>query len=250
MELLQKMVVTKVNKTMVVNSAAGRQVTVTNRPVFGLSLCESGQITYTMGTEHFVSRPGVAVLLPKGGNYTLHGDKNGLFPVINFQCKELECDRITLIPAAEQETCLRIFREMNQLSPQENRLELLGAFYKLLSVLSVDNEPKPMLSLIKYLENNLADPTLSNTRLAQEMGISEVYLRKLFQRYYKTTPKQYILDMRLGKARQLLVETALSVTQIARECGFSTPYHFCRCFKDKVGLPPTEYARENRAYMI
>ena len=91
---------------------------------------------------------------------------------------------------------------------------------------------------------------LSKAALAKKAGISEVYLRKLFLTYYKITPKQYILDIRLSKAKQLLVDTAFTVTDIARECGFASLYHFCRCFKKKTGTTPTEYAKNNRIYQI
>lgn len=251
MELFQNIIVTDIKKPFVVNSAAGRNGIITDRTSFGLSFCQSGQITYTMDGNRYVSKPGTVVLLPKGGSYTLHGDKDGLFPVINFQCKNLNCTKIALIPLADQDTCIRLFEEMKGLSlSPENRLEILSVFYKLLSNLSSRCAPKPLYFLNKYLEKNLADPTLSNTRLAAEMGISEVYLRKLFTTYYKTTPKQYILDLRLRKAKQLLVDTTLAVTDISSECGFSSLYHFCRCFKNKTGMTPTEYAKQNRIFQI
>lgn len=251
MELFQKIIVTDVKKPFVVNSAAGRQVTMTERTSFGLSFCLSGQITYTMNGNRYVSKPGTAVLLPKGGSYTLHGDKDGLFPVINFQCQNLNCTQITTIPLSDQEACIQLFREIKQLSlSKDNRLEVFSAFYKLLDILRMGGDRKPLRFLNQYLEENLSDPSLSNIRLAQQMGISEVYLRKLFTTYYKTTPKQYILDLRLRKAKQLLVDTNLTVTEIAGECGFSSLYHFCRSFKQKTGITPTEYARRNRIYQI
>ena len=251
MELFQNIIVTDVGKTFVVNSPAGSTGEITDRSSFGLSFCQSGQITYTMDGKHYVSKPGTAILLPKGGSYTLHGDKDGLFPVINFQCKNLNCTQITLIPLSAEDACLGVFEEIRQLSlSKANRLEVLSAFYRLLGVLSAGADRKPLRLISKYLEEYISDPSLSNTQLATQMGISEVYLRKLFLTYYKTTPKQYILDIRLSKAKQLLVDTALTVTDIARECGFASLYHFCRCFKKKTGTTPTEYAKNNRIYQV
>lgn len=251
MELFQNIIVTDIKRIFVVNSEAGRNGVITDRTSFGISFCQSGQITYTMNGNRYVSKPGTAVLLPKGGSYTLHGDKDGLFPVINFQCQNLDCPQITLLPLADQDACLRLFEEMKQLSlSPENRLEIHAAFYRLLSTLNRSADRKPLRFLEKHLEKSLSDPTLSNTRLAQEMGISEVYLRKLFLTYYSCTPKQYILELRLRKAKQLLQDTSFTVTQIAGECGFSSLYHFCRCFKNKVGMTPTEYAKRNRIYQI
>ena len=100
-----------------------------------------------------------------------------------------------------------------------------------------------MVSVIEYIEKNLSDPLLSNAQLAKQVGFSEVYLRKLFLKHYGTTPKQYILDIRLQKAKQLLAETPFSVTAVAEECGFSSVFHFCRAFKQKTGMTPSEFSK-------
>ena len=241
MELFQNIIVTDVKSAFVVKSPAGRQSEITNRTSFGLSLCQSGQITYTMNGKQYVSKPDVAVLLPKGGSYTLHGDRDGLFPVINFRCKNLDCTQITVIPLSEPEVCIRIFGEMKQLSlSAENRLGIVSAFYRLLDVLRVGADSRPLRFLNKYLEQNLSDPVLSNTRLAEQMGISEVYLRKLFVAYYKTTPKQYIISLRMENALKLLKEN-IPVSIVAENCGFCDVYYFSRLFKKHTGMTPTEY---------
>lgn len=82
-------------------------------------------------------------------------------------------------------------------------------------------------------------------RLAQACRVSEVYLRKLFSKHLSTSPKQYIIDLRLQKATQLLREGALTITDISETCGFSNPYHFCRIFKEHLGITPSEYRKEN-----
>ena len=69
----------------------------TNRQSYGLSLCISGQITYTMNGENYISDQNKAVLLPKGGTYSLHGDKEGFFPVVNFKCENFNCDEIVVV---------------------------------------------------------------------------------------------------------------------------------------------------------
>ena len=72
----------------------------------------------------------------------------------------------------------------------------------------------------------------------ENMVVSEVYFRKLFLKHMNTSPKQYIIDIRLQKAKQLLAEGVFSISAISEKCGFSNPYHFCRIFKDRIGIPP------------
>ena len=251
MGIFQNIIVTDIQKPFVVNSETGRKGSMVDRTTYGLSLCRSGQITYTMNGKSYISKPGIAVLLPKGGTYTLHGDKEGRFPVINFQCRNLHCTQILEIPLQDPDTCIELFEDMKMLYLlREDRLKAYAAFYKLLSCIDPDKDACPLHFLTKHIEKHIADPSLSNTALAEKMGISEVYLRKLFKSYFHQTPKQYILDMRLRHAKQLLTETALSVTEVSERCGFGSVYHFCRAFKERTGQTPTEFARAHAFFQI
>ena len=86
--------------------------------------------------------------------------------------------------------------------------------------------------------------------LAEKCGISEVYFRRLFTEQYKVTPKQYIIDLRINKAKQLLTDGIFKIGAISESCGFSNPYHFCRVFKEKTGLTPTEFMKQNKILKI
>ena len=224
-----------------------------DRQSYGLSLCISGQITYTMNGRSYVSNPDTAVFLPQGGTYSLYGDKEGLFPVVNFKCENFHCDAITVVPLENAQACRKDFDTLKDLFLHDkNHLKIYSAFYELLDSVSSANAHKqrPLAFVIRYIAENIHDPALSNTCLAKQIGISEVYLRKLFLAQYNTTPKQYILDIRIQKAKQMLTNTPFTVTAIAEECGFSSLYHFCRAFKQKTGMTPTKYAALNKIYQI
>ena len=107
MDLFQNITVTEVEELYTVRFPKDRIVRMQDRPSFGLSFCASGQLTYTMGSLQVLSDPEHAILLPKGGNYRIHGDKEGIFPVINFHCTGLPCDRIVSIPLNNPQSCLR-----------------------------------------------------------------------------------------------------------------------------------------------
>lgn len=253
MDLFKNMIVTGIEPPMVVHSEKGKKVQIENRRWFGLSLCISGQITYEMNGKFFVSNGQCAVLLPKGGTYTLTGNKEGLFPVINFYSENFACDEITLIPLKNPKTYIRDFEAIQKFYLRgTGQLEIFSIFYKMLNALSSENKTGTSIlaPAIQHIENNISDPALSNTALAKTLGISEVYFRKLFFKHYNTSPKQYILDFRIQKAKQMLVDTSFSITVIAGECGFSSLYHFCRAFKQHTGSTPTQYASQNRTYKI
>jgi AraC-like DNA-binding protein len=253
MNNLDNIVITDIEIPIVVHSKKGRKFQMTNRQSYGLSLCISGQITYTMNGENYISDQSNAVLLPQGGTYSLFGDAEGLFPVINFKCKNFNCNKIMAFKLENPQAFLKSFEALKNLFlDDKNHLKIYSVFYDLLSKIYYENSQKHTLldSAIQFIAENTQNPTLSNTCIAKQIGISEVYLRKLFLSYYHITPKQYVLDIRIRKAKQLLCDTPFRVTAIAEECGFSSVYHFCRVFKEKTGFTPTEYANLNRIYQI
>ena len=82
---------------------------------------------------------------------------------------------------------------------------------------------------------------LTVSSLAALCGISEVYFRKLFFVRFGTSPKDYIISLRTGYAKQLLAYEALSVGQVAEACGYVEPAHFSREFARRVGCAPRDY---------
>lgn len=253
MDNLDNIVITDIQTPIVVHSEKGRKFQMTNRQSYGLSLCISGQITYTMNGENYISHQNNAVLLPQGGTYSLFGDMEGLFPVINFKCKNFNCNEIMVFKLENPQAFLRNFETLKNLFLYDkNHLKIYSVFYELLSKIYHENSHKHTLldSAIQFIAENTQNPVLSNSCIAKQIGISEVYLRKLFLSYHHVTPKQYVLDIRIRKAKQLLCDTPFSVTVIAEECGFSSVYHFCRAFKKKTGMTPTKYANLNKIYQI
>ena len=82
--------------------------------------------------------------------------------------------------------------------------------------------------------------------LSQDYGYSVNHFRKLFFRHCGTTPKDYILNLRLQYAKKLLCETDLSIGKIAENCGFGFYSEFALFFKKNTGIPPAEYRKINQ----
>lgn len=251
MNLLKSITVTQITKMVTVSSVRGRYVEMKDRQDYGLTFCISGQITYTHKGKKYISDNNHAIILPKGESYSLYGDKSGLFPVINFECTNFLCDTIVIIPIDNAEEYVKEYEKMQSLYLfDDNRLKVISIFYNMLHKLLTVHNSATLTPAIKYIENHYYDPKLSNSQLAEMCRISEVYFRKLFYEEYKITPKQFIIDLRLGKAKQLLADGGMKISVIAEKCGFSNPYHFCRMFKEKFALTPSEYMLKNRSYQI
>lgn len=87
-----------------------------------------------------------------------------------------------------------------------------------------------LAGIIAQMEAHIEDP-VSPADLAREGGMSTRQLERLFNRYLGRSPKRYYMDLRLGKARNLLLQTDMSVINVALACGFTSPSHFSKCYR-------------------
>ena len=93
--------------------------------------------------------------------------------------------------------------------------------------------------VISYMTKHFAKP-VSIQELADVISISTSHLRRIFRETTGTTPIEYLIGIRINKAKELLMEGFL-VTDIASLVGFSDPYYFSKCFKKVVGISPSQY---------
>ncbi len=96
----------------------------------------------------------------------------------------------------------------------------------------------PKLSrVIQLMEQEIEDP-ISPAILARDVGMSTRQLERLFRRYLNRSPKRYYMELRLQKARNLLMQTDMSVINVALACGFASPSHFSKCYRSHYNTTP------------
>ena len=96
----------------------------------------------------------------------------------------------------------------------------------------------PKLSqVIQMMERNIEEP-ISPTQLAEDVAMSTRQLERLFRRYLNRSPKRYYMELRLQKARNLLMQTDMSVINVALACGFASPSHFSKCYRAHYATTP------------
>lgn len=96
----------------------------------------------------------------------------------------------------------------------------------------------PKLSqVIQMMEANIEEP-ISPALLAKEVGMSTRQLERLFRRYLNRSPKRYYMELRLQKARNLLMQTDMTVINVALACGFASPSHFSKCYRSHYNTTP------------
>ena len=97
---------------------------------------------------------------------------------------------------------------------------------------------------VNYIESNIHDK-ITVEELSQMLGVSQPYLYKLFIDRFGVSTKEYIIRYKMDRAKKLLNETSMSVTEVANSVGFADVLAFSRAFSKKVNASPQNYRAQN-----
>ena len=222
----------------------------------GAVLFTEGEIEYNFDGKLLTARAGDLLLLP--GNLPYSGRKlshNVRFYVIDFTCDSPTAFAAFGAPAV---FTLSRFEEMhsefsNALQVWESHtverpLQMKALLYSILCNVFVQEERNTtsaaISDVLSYMRENLHNPALTVTQLCQRFFISESQLRRNVHKATGLNPNEYLLTLRLHRAKNELLFTHKSVQHIARECGFTSPYYFTRRFTTFFGLSPTAFRKQ------
>src|SRR5258708_35608181 len=99
-----------------------------------------------------------------------------------------------------------------------------------------------LIRVAHLMEQNIEKP-LSLDKIAKATGLSRRQIERLFKRDLNCVPKRYYLEMRLKRARELLLQTAMPIMEITAACGFQSPPPFSKCYPNHFVYPPTSHPK-------
>lgn len=99
-------------------------------------------------------------------------------------------------------------------------------------------QPK-LVEVVALMEANIEE-VIEMDELAHYVDLSRRQLERLFQKYLECSPSKYYLKLRLLRARQLLKQSTMPIIDIAAACGFVSTPHFSKCYREQMGIPPSE----------
>ncbi|MEM9157571.1 MAG: AraC family transcriptional regulator [Verrucomicrobiota bacterium] len=109
---------------------------------------------------------------------------------------------------------------------------------------SPDEYPDELARMVAYVKNGFhMSPTV--TDLSNLIGRSRSHILKLFKAHLGVSPKSYIVDCQMREARELLLSSTRSVSEVGQAVGLPDPYHFSKLFKRYVGIAPSEFRRRH-----
>lgn len=214
------------------------------------------------GTNYLMEQSNIA-FLPYSSDLKLHSDKNLDFYLLYLSGSILphfysRYQSEVISPISKLLSFDPLMMLLSQLpSPDEiqlPKLEILQS--RLLINLIADtlfvrdmqhiqsNIPDYLTALQRLFHENLqADYSLDE--LAHMLHVNKYKLIKEFKEYFLVPPMQYLLNLRIQKAKELLLSSNLKVSQIAEQTGFSNTNYFVHLFKKKIGLSPTDFRNQH-----
>lgn len=153
---------------------------------------------------------------------------------------------------------IQIFQEMLSVESAElieDRLLLEGCVCRLIRLLgryrrissdslaTTATHQKAMLTAEQFIRENL-DHELTLEQLAAHCHLSPGYFHTLFTSYFRKTPAKFVMDCRISAAKAGLLADVCNLSELAKQCGFSSLSYFCSRFKQNTGKTPLQYRKE------
>ena len=176
--------------------------------------------------------------------------------IIEFDALET-ADDLFSFSLADNGALVSLFKQIQKCLSLQGpawRLEVRQLLYELLVMLAksvkreyVSRDKQRILqTAVNYITEKYYDCTITNDFLASLCGISTVYFRKTFETVYGKAPIQYLHDLRMSKAKDILQSDYGSIQQVAESVGYNSIYHFSKMFKQYTGVSPSAYASSVR----
>jgi AraC family transcriptional regulator, glycine betaine-responsive activator len=109
---------------------------------------------------------------------------------------------------------------------------------------------RSLFEVFSLMENNVEEP-LSPEAIARLTGMSQRHLQRLFSDHVGMSPMHFYMNLRLRRARELLLQTDMSIMDITVACGFRSACHFSKAYREAFGAAPSvERRRETRAFTM
>lgn len=219
-----------------------QKVTIKPRPYHSLSLRLYGGGTIRLNGKNYGLKAGDLIYLPANCGYEADYAATEMF------CFHFTAESKRNLGEVEYFNCsdraLELFQKGISVYEQKKDgygLLLNSVFYELLSVLSVNTEREDeiLLRALAFIAENYCDPELKMERICRAAGASEATLRRRFYRRFSCSPVDYVINMRLDKACELIAANGCTVSEAAERSGFLEPKYLSRLMKKRRGFFPS-----------
>ncbi len=229
-------------------------VAVSARPFCSLSIRKSGTTVIKTPNNTLSSTPDTLTYIPAGCPYTTEIPEGGEMYLLHFYTSP-EGGDFSPVPLCVRPPFPLSFYNLfgnaiSHFASEGCDLFCMSVAYELLNEACAaffktrPAPPRRMIRCKEYLDENVCDATLRVSDLAERCGVSEVYFRAEFKKFYGASPLEYIKKRRIEIARQLLSTGLYNVTQVAERAGFDSVSYFSAEFRRLTGTTPSKYGNK------
>lgn len=142
-----------------------------------------------------------------------------------------------------RETIKKLRQELDSSFPQDHNISIRihAMFCNMISQNEVSVSP-PVKEAMNYIYNHYGEQVQIG-EIAEHVSLSRYYFTRLFRKETGRTPNEYLAEIRINFAREMLIEKILMVSEIAERCGFANTSHFTRFFREKTGQTPAAFRK-------
>ena len=218
----------------------------------------SGEASVYFEDEILHERPDTIRYIPRVESlhrYDVLRDKPGDYIVINFQSEHpLFCKACMIDQGSERLRAL--FRKAFSVWVKKDEgyyYECVSLFYKILAELErtsyiPDRLYEKIRPAVEYIENHFTEcGVITSQKLESLCSISYSYIKRLFAKRFKTSPKDYVISLKIHYASDLLAHTDYTVSEIGAMCGYGDVFFFSRQFKGVVGISPSAFREKYKS---
>ncbi len=122
---------------------------------------------------------------------------------------------------------------------------LLGEIHSLTKQQRFDEEDitESIINKARIIFRTNIDKDIAMEKIAEELNVSYAWFRKAFKTYTGIAPNQYLLQLKIEKAKMLLLDHSKTIKEIAFVLNFESAFYFSKLFKEKIGVSPDLYRK-------
>ena len=215
-----------------------------------LSFRINGDALYTHGDSEYRAEKNDIMFIPANFDYFITANKSEDVLVVHFYIENSSFDKIEKFKPTNPDVFERLFSDMCRTWRTKEagyKYRMYSLFYKILQQIEIQTvqkesatKPKKLRLALDYLHENFNNPQTTVEAIANHIGTSSVYLRRLFKDAFGKNPLSYLNDMRIDHAISLLKTGYYSIGEVATLSGFNDAKYFSKLYKIKTGNSPSK----------
>ncbi len=218
-----------------------------------ISIRLDGSAKFKSGNTEFEVGHGDVLYLPKNKTYSQETEGETVLAIHFINYSFSPKNRPEVISVDNYEVITRLIEEMYREwkeKKQGYRYKCISLFYNLLhqlnlqaheDTLSAVTQNEKLKAAISYIHSHYRSEQMNISELASMCAVSDTYFRKLFKEIHGVSPAQYVINLRLEYASQLLQSRLYTILEVSDKSGFNDVKYFSKLFKKHYGVSPSEF---------